>query len=1266
MAIIRFFSKLFNIRYYEWPRLLLIYLILFIIVASSTWGKTIVEAAFLQHVGVQFLPWVFIVNAIFSIVAIAVYTAFADRVANDKLLIVVLIVCEASVIVGLMTLNWGLVAVAYPLLYLTYFVVLVDVFNLHWATYVNGFYDTQAAKRIVPVVSSSGRTAGIVGGLTMPLLNSLLAPSNIIVLWLAALMAATLLIWLMPRILKEDKTSRGTSGYVSVSTSSGADKQPASYLDNIREGYRFVSQSSFLRWMAVSTLISVVLLGLLYYRASQILVAEFQTTQAISNFVGFMSGVANLAMLPILFLLSRIIGRIGLGNSNLIFPTGTLAISGSLAFLPGIPTAALAYLDRTAFYRTLSATINTLLYNAVPIRIKGRTRAFIGGFITPVGSLIGGGLLLLLPFISAGWVLSGLIVVLAVAFLGSALAIRTHYAQALIQMLEQEDFSFLLSQEASDVIVADQATLTRLQKRLQESASHEFTVFIAQLISQVGGRDAISILEPAARSTKEPRTRSAIVDVLVAADLRGDRVRRLYVDFLADSHAQVRQSAIAGLEQLAGPGDEEFLSYMLGMVQDPDMDVRIRALTALVHSANFFDLTPAAQMLDQLLEDKDPHHRAYGVRVLGQAVLRTSGRDEQATRRLAGYLADPADQVRLEAAVAVEALAQGTLSDQLKALMLEEMRPLLEDPIERVRQAALVVLGCIGTRELHQAVVSALADPSPQIRAAAVDALVQAGNSIVPILHPKLDSSDPQLRKMAAVTLSRLNPREFSGLIVGSNITGNLLAIYRHYGLIQALSSCTGYRSLAILQSALRERSHQLADEIFYLLTAIHDPHAVSVIEETLYSDSPRDRANATEALEALTTPHLAGLIAPLFEPDVPPAKLLSLSEDTWDMDHPDTTGAIRALAIQPDDPWLRAITAFALGEIGASLSPGPVLSEAEGPVPQGTSGPPTARKARRSPLADLLGENLNDTSTEESNAQSERPRQKKRRERRSPPTDLLGMLIETSEDAPGPSEKREALDSSSSLLPEKSDQPCEDCSSDETERPGEKEQPPSPPCPQIELILSEIEIMLATALTDQADEVRVAAQAARRVMAAGGLQASFQVASVAQKEENLLSTIERVIFLKEVPFFQGMTVDQLKVLATVCEEEFFEGDTRIFSEGDPGGALYVVVSGRVGIDQEKRKGSFARLATIEAHSYFGETSLFDNNPRSAAAIALQDTLTLRLRREPLIALARQYPDLSLELINVLSKRLREANARVADLTRSRPRALQKLYDKFD
>lgn len=163
-----------------------------------------------------------------------------------------------------------------------------------------------------------------------------------------------------------------------------------------------------------------------------------------------------------------------------------------------------------------------------------------------------------------------------------------------------------------------------------------------------------------------------------------------------------------------------------------------------------------------------------------------------------------------------------------------------------------------------------------------------------------------------------------------------------------------------------------------------------------------------------------------------------------------------------------------------------------------------------------------------------------------------------------------------------------------------------------------------------------------------------------------MLSIIDRIIFLKEVPFFQSMNMSQLKILAAVCDEKFFEKDARIFQQGEAGGVLYIVVNGRVGIEYEKRAGSFARLADVNSYACFGEANFFDASQRTTSAVAIQDTLVLQLRREPLIELARQNPNLALDLINVLGQRLREDNDRVADMTRSQPRALNNLFKKFD
>jgi CRP-like cAMP-binding protein len=163
-----------------------------------------------------------------------------------------------------------------------------------------------------------------------------------------------------------------------------------------------------------------------------------------------------------------------------------------------------------------------------------------------------------------------------------------------------------------------------------------------------------------------------------------------------------------------------------------------------------------------------------------------------------------------------------------------------------------------------------------------------------------------------------------------------------------------------------------------------------------------------------------------------------------------------------------------------------------------------------------------------------------------------------------------------------------------------------------------------------------------------------------------MLSSIERVIFLKEVTFFKDMTVDQLRALASVADEDLFPDDTAIYEEGDAGGVLYVVVSGRVGIEREDDKGMTARLATLEPRAYFGEMNLFDNSQRTEKAVALRDTVTLSLHRESLIALIRQYPDLSLALIKVISQRLRDASEQVAKLSRTSSRKMSDVFDMLE
>src|SRR5262249_3358009 len=68
-------------------------------------------------------------------------------------------------------------------------------------------------------------------------------------------------------------------------------------------------------------------------------------------------------------------------------------------------------------------------------------------------------------------------------------------------------------------------------------------------------------------------------------------------------------------------------------------------------------------------------------------------------------------------------------------------------------------------------------------------------------------------------------------------------------------------------------------------------------------------------------------------------------------------------------------------------------------------------------------------------------------------------------------------------------------------------------------------------------------------------------------------------------------------------------------------------------------------LNTITPGGFFGEVSLFDGSPRSTNAIARQPTEVAALSREVMVDYLHKHPSAAINIITVLSKRLRDATS---------------------
>ncbi|MCB8942380.1 MAG: cyclic nucleotide-binding domain-containing protein [Ardenticatenaceae bacterium] len=1193
-------SRLLKIRRDEWPRLLILYLMIFLTNVGTIWGAIVAESVIWKEVGLSLLPVIFVVNGLLAIPGIAIYTAFADRIDNTKLYVAILGLSVVGIGLGLVLIFvLGQDTVGYGLLYVIAFVLMTDIFGLHWFTYVNSFYDTRSAKRILPVLGTASRFGGIFAGQAIGWLNIWFPTKNgHIILWGLALIGAASLAWLMPYLLRE----RQLTSLQALREERAVPEKRPSHTESIREGYHYIRESTFLRWMAAATIMLTVLMPLINYQTAFVLRENLGDASAISEYIGNITSIANLIMLPVqLVLLSRLISKIGLANANLIFPSGTLLLSSFLVIGRSQLAAGLSYFNRTSFNFSFRGPIDSLLYNAVPVRIKGRARAFIGGFIIPIGSIVGGILLIIgggLGEVTADsffivTYMPIIIITLALAYFYVAYRLRRPYTTALIALLEQEDYAFLFAQAASDLTVADPTAMRTLAQKLEESNSPELTLFIARLLADLGGDAAVPILGRAMQQG-EPRVRAILLDVLAAADLRGDLVQQLFIEGVSDRDMAVRQSAVVGLAQLVGTDSAIYLTHAQRLITDPNIAVRVQVLPSLLRSTDRRAKAVSERVVSDMLAHDDAAQRALAVRVLGQTAELTT------LTPIGRHTDDAADEVRLEVALALEALTRSGVPEKDVPMVLAQVRRLVTDAIERVRQAALVVCSRLDVPEAGGLLVKALSDGSQNVRATAVDVMVQAGDTFTSLVRSHLQSEHAEQRKMAALVLTRINPTRFFELLLPP-ITDNLRTIYEQIGQRQALLAYPQFPTLQLLQAVLQERNEALLAEIFYLLTAVHAAGDIEVIEQSLRSEEARVRANAIEALESITTPQTAALIGPLFEPEQTLARLAKLGRQSWeDLPKWETAALLRQWQSQGADGWLQALATFALGEIGA----GEQGSRGEGEQRRGGRGEGRGERREGDLLDRLTGEKSEETE------EGEKPRRSLLLRR---PQLLDALLSEGAEEKPAAS--------------------------------GE-----------VLFARAEIEGMLTAVATSDNAELQAAAQAARRMLAGQTITEAFVA------DQKPISIIEKIALLKNVPFFQGITVGQLQALARVCEAHFFTKDSTIYQQGDAGGELYVVISGRVGIEQEgERKGSFKRLQTLEANGYFGEMNLFDGVPHEASAVAARDTLALRLRREPLLDLARQSPALSIALIQALSQRLREATQQAAGLSGANVSQLEKL-----
>lgn len=138
---------------------------------------------------------------------------------------------------------------------------------------------------------------------------------------------------------------------------------------------------------------------------------------------------------------------------------------------------------------------------------------------------------------------------------------------------------------------------------------------------------------------------------------------------------------------------------------------------------------------------------------------------------------------------------------------------------------------------------------------------------------------------------------------------------------------------------------------------------------------------------------------------------------------------------------------------------------------------------------------------------------------------------------------------------------------------------------------------------------------------------------------------------LSNIPAFNGLTEEQLEQVQLITSSREMSRGELIFSEGDEGNGFYVVVEGRIKIFKLSPEGKEQILHIIGPGEPFGEVAVFAGRSFPANAQAINNSRLLFLPRSDFVDLISSNPSMAMEMLAVLSMRLRQFTMQIESLS---------------
>lgn len=838
------------------------------VTCSYTLVKTARDSLFLATLPASALPWVYLAVGVVALAVSWLFGLLTHRISPARSFALTCLASSGSLIAfaaGFTQPRSWLPWVFYVWVN-AYGLILVSQF---WAL-TNSVTEPRQAKRIFGIVGGGGILGGLLGGFGAAFL------ANRVALGWMVVVAAVLLAVVVPVVAIAVR--RGGVRSVEEPVETGDAPAP------IRIPY--------VRWLALATLCSVVVTGLLDVQLKTVVQAQYPTASQLARFFGWFYTAVNVIALLFQLIGTRwILQRFGAGAAAGVLPMGLAAGVGAILMAPGLGSILVTRVWDQVLRFSLNRSAVELFYFPLDAGVRRRAKAFIEAGIERFGDGLAGMLILIAAAFldTTPATLAGLAAVLIMVWTIAWWNLRRGYLEQLGRSLRRTDLQGVqvslnersvlkqlvraLDRPYERVVLQAMELLEEhgnrlLLARLQKLLEHPAAGVRARALELAATHHAADVLEPARRALHDPDGRVRVQAVRALAALGHARPLQALEEHLSSGDPERRRIALSSLVEFASEDELPAVRLRLErMLAGGSAEEAVLVADALGARP---DPSPLHDLLGPLVGSHDAAARGAALRAAGRAGVRT-----WLPELIRALGSRDVERAAHDGLVAFGVLGVGTLGDWLLDRRV---------PVE-VRRLIPRVLGAIPHRH-------------------SIGALYRARDRADVVVRYRILKASNRIRN-ADTTL------EFPAGDVTEDIDYDVRSLLKAELHARAQP---GARTPAeqFLQHVLRERCEQSLDRVFRRLALLYPPEPTYAAFRALQSSNPRVRGNAAEYVEtALSTEHRA-LVGPVL-PGAHPGARQDLARSRFGLVQLSPHTSLAAL-LEDDDPWLRTCALYVAG----------------------------------------------------------------------------------------------------------------------------------------------------------------------------------------------------------------------------------------------------------------------------------------------------------------------------------------------------------------